>query len=1300
MHTNRLRQDKISGSHKKQHQIWKRIVARLACIVTFSTTYMLILPALTLDKTTYCGMEEHKHDANCYEEKLVCGLEECEEPHTHTEECYEEKEILVCGKKESDGHEHTAKCIREEKTLECSEDHEHTDDCYLIEETYACDLEEGDGAHTHDEDCYKIKQVLTCELKECEEAHTHTEDCYKLVPVCGIKEHKHSKSCFIDETEEEETKNKWEQAAENAALTGIWADDVLMIAKSQIGYKESTEDYIVDDDGHVKGYTIYGDLNGDPYGEWNEAFVVFCLNHAGVPTHAEIYEMLSKVESIMPEESEAEEPETEEATSSKFHSAGKYLPQTGDIVFFDFDLDGSADRTGIISTVNEEASGFRMIEGDRAGEVQRSSSYETTDKRVVGFYSLINDEEETEEAEDTEFIDKILGVLDYADLSEMLDYLEEKVLKQAELMEEFEISSLILSKADDAKISDGIDDVEVYDEADDTEVVDSAADIEEIPEGIEIINDIGAIEETEGTEVIDENKEAEAVDETVSEDGEIEVLIDADKMMPFNEEEGIEVISEADETEDIDEAGESVVSVEDDDMISDQLEEVEVYDETADSICTDKSSKKEEAISRKEKLRFFEEDEDTELSDEDDAIYITDKRLRAFSRKVSLAENEIEESHAEDAITDDEHDELSERLASIYDAFIMLAEKNPGGETLESAPIVAAPDYIGTIKNANRWQIVDQEYTDNKNSNKKGYDIDGDGLNDVLIQKNVVPTENENEFLVYLSATKMMTWDTLLASSQLGLTTQGKWTEADVGKVVNYSQVGGNKTNVLSPGEGTNTYIATIELWKNGKRVHTYVGKFNGKTPKASQCTGYIVLTGTDKVIITSVGVDLHTDGSGSGGTLKYTIDLDKMEGSDICYAINEIELDSVEDQLGDYIVYQGVKKCDGTATESNGTITWDIAENKDITGINYNPSPETNSKFTGYIENVAQLVYRVKLDVSKQNFNSCAGNMNSKIGDKESYKVNDHAALNFTIDSKSYSKDFPVPYVRGTLYNIRFKKVSDKGKDLSGAIFGLYQEDGTTPIVGSDGKPLKVTTKAGEISGFTDLPYGIYVLKEDTPPPHYSPGATSTWTIPLCYTNDRTTLVLDETDKKNLRYKKNDNKGSVWEIVNIRGEYTYSLKVIKTDDENHYLKDVQFNVTNPGGGATLSGSTDVNGSIAFTGDFHAGIEYTLTEVNAPDGYNMLPADIRFKVIDDPVTETQTLELVNKAELQGLVKLELSEDSGKSTLVVNVINMPGYKLPETGGHGTKPFTLGGLAMTGGALMYIYNVRRKRGRRAE
>ena len=1284
MHTNRLQQSKISGSHKKQHQIWKRIVAGLACIVTFATTYMLILPALTLDKTTYCGMEEHRHDESCYEEKLACGLEECEEPHTHTEECYEEKEILVCGKKESDGHEHTAKCISEEKTLECSEDHEHTDDCYLIEETYVCDLEEGDGAHTHDEDCYKLKQVLTCELKECEEAHTHAEDCYKLVPVCGIKEHKHSKSCFIDETEAEETKNKWEQAAENVELSGIWADDVLMIAKSQIGYKESTEDYIVDDDGHVKGYTIYGDLNGDPYGDWNEAFVVFCLNHAEVPTYAEIYDLLSNVESIMQKESEAEEPETEETTSSKFHSAGKYLPQTGDIVFFDSDLDGCADRTGIISTVNEEASSFRMIEGDRAGEVQRSSSYKISDKRVVGFYSLINDEKKTEEPVDTEFIDKILGVLDYADLSEILDYLEDKVLKQAELMEEFEISSLILSKADDAKISDGIDDVEVYDEADDTEVVDSAADIEEIPEGIEIIN------------------ETEAIEETVSEDGEIEVLIDADEMMPFNEEEGIEVISEEDKTDDIDEDGESAISFEDDDMISDQLEEDEVYNETTESISTDKPPKKTETGSRKEKLRFFEEDEDTELSDEDDGIYITDKRLRAFSRKVSLAENEIEESHAEDAITDDEHDELSERLASIYDAFIMLAEKKPGLETTAAPPEVVAPDYIGTIKTANRWQIVDQEYTANKNSNKKGYDVDGDGLNDVLIQKNVVPTENENEFLVYLSATKMMTWDTLLASSQMGLTPQGKWTEADVGKVVNYSQVGGNKTNVLSPGEGTNTYIATIELWKNGEKVHTYIGKFNGKTPKASQCTGYIVLTGTDKVIIASVGVNLHTDGSGSGGTLKYTIDLDKMEGNNICYAINEIELDSVEDQLGDYIVYQGVKKCDGTATESNGIITWDIAENKDITGINYNITVSKDPIFTGYIENVAQLVYRVKLDVSKQNFNSCAGNINSKIGDKESYKVNDHATLNFTIDSKSYSKDFPVPYVRGTLYNIRFKKVSDKGKDLGGAIFGLYQEDGKIPIVGSDGNPLKVTTKAGEISGFIDLPYGTYVLKEDTPPPHYNPGATSTWTMPLCYTNDQkmTTLVLDETDKKNLRYKKNDNKGSVWEIVNIRGEYTYSLKVIKTDDENHYLDGVQFNVTNPEGGTALSGSTDDNGSIAFTGVFRAGIEYTLTEVKAPDGYNMLPADIRFKVIDDPATETQTLELVNKVELQGLVRLELSEDSGKSTLVVNVINMPGYKLPETGGYGTKPFTLGGLAMTGGALMYIYNVRRKRGRRAE
>ena len=65
---------------------WRKMILCLSCVVVFCTVYALILPALTLERKTICGQEEHLHTEACYstEGQLICGKEE----HTHTETCY------------------------------------------------------------------------------------------------------------------------------------------------------------------------------------------------------------------------------------------------------------------------------------------------------------------------------------------------------------------------------------------------------------------------------------------------------------------------------------------------------------------------------------------------------------------------------------------------------------------------------------------------------------------------------------------------------------------------------------------------------------------------------------------------------------------------------------------------------------------------------------------------------------------------------------------------------------------------------------------------------------------------------------------------------------------------------------------------------------------------------------------------------------------------------------------------------------------------------------------------------------
>ena len=80
----------------------------LSVFVSSGVLWELRDTVITMVNEPLCGIEEHVHTDECYEYRLVCGLEENEE-HTHTEECYEK--VLVCG---YDEHTHTALCYTDD----------------------------------------------------------------------------------------------------------------------------------------------------------------------------------------------------------------------------------------------------------------------------------------------------------------------------------------------------------------------------------------------------------------------------------------------------------------------------------------------------------------------------------------------------------------------------------------------------------------------------------------------------------------------------------------------------------------------------------------------------------------------------------------------------------------------------------------------------------------------------------------------------------------------------------------------------------------------------------------------------------------------------------------------------------------------------------------------------------------------------------------------------------------------------------------------------------------------------------
>ena len=182
--------------NRRFRKYWYRGVSTFAAIVVFVTTYALVLPAITLERTAACGIEEHQHDDSCFTEELVCGLPESY-GHHHTEDCYEVTQVLVCD----------------------NEEHAHGDNCFDEEGNLIC--EKPEHVHSVENGCYEEERTLICGQEESE-GHHHDSSCYEKVLTCGKEVHVHSAACY----EEDEVSTDSIESAAVAASTGAAAVEI------------------------------------------------------------------------------------------------------------------------------------------------------------------------------------------------------------------------------------------------------------------------------------------------------------------------------------------------------------------------------------------------------------------------------------------------------------------------------------------------------------------------------------------------------------------------------------------------------------------------------------------------------------------------------------------------------------------------------------------------------------------------------------------------------------------------------------------------------------------------------------------------------------------------------------------------------------------------------------------------------------------------------------------------------------------------------------------------------------------
>lgn len=368
--------------------------------------------------------EEHAHTDGCYttQMQLNCAGEHihtqecfqpatelvCEEDHTHTEGCYQPRMEQICG----GAHSCSQECAVTETVLVCNQIHEHSQECSAVEQVLTCQIPE-ETPHVHTDSCYaptgEAETVLICLLEE----HTHAQACYpqeeasgdKDSPwLCGAGEHTHADGCFdetgalictvpehghtaaclvadLDLNADTEGPAYWDAMMSVLDFTGRWSEDLITVARSQVGYGESGKNLVLTD-GQLHGYTRYGAKYADPYGLWSEAFVRFCLEYAGVenfPVDADGDGWITRLEQ-----------------AGMYTPSGAGTAEPGDVIFLDIhqqagapvDIPKDVDLVAIVTEYLPQTDTYRVILGDSASGVVKTAEYSRSDPVILGHGNL------------------------------------------------------------------------------------------------------------------------------------------------------------------------------------------------------------------------------------------------------------------------------------------------------------------------------------------------------------------------------------------------------------------------------------------------------------------------------------------------------------------------------------------------------------------------------------------------------------------------------------------------------------------------------------------------------------------------------------------------------------------------------------------------------------------------------------------------------------------------------------------------------------------------------------------------
>ena len=195
---------------------------------------------------------------------------------------------------------------------------------------------------------------------------------------------------------------------------------------------------------------------------------------------------------------------------------------------------------------------------------------------------------------------------------------------------------------------------------------------------------------------------------------------------------------------------------------------------------------------------------------------------------------------------------------------------------------------------------------------------------------------------------------------------------------------------------------------------------------------------------------------------------------------------------------------------------------------------------------------------------------------------------------------------------------------------------------------------------------------------------------------------------------------GYVWED----GAEEYTVSVVKTEeDTGEIVPGAEYGLYSSNGELLLTGTTDENGTILFRGNPLAGVMlasdylYYLQEIKAPEHYELSDTRYWFYFKDEEWNnwnddkQADYLNAINilleKADMDDIyrpgkdvapVGLPEGEETGNTVKVQDRLIQ--YELPETGGSGTKMYTIMGIVLIWGATCVLYKKMRDGGKQNE